>query len=73
MFWVEFHDHNKGCRMSFTAINDVLRKRRVEYNKRIAQEEQEKLGSGFSSQYQVRGKPMVRASAIAKRVQKNQQ
>ncbi|KAE9382626.1 hypothetical protein BT96DRAFT_930225 [Gymnopus androsaceus JB14] len=59
--------------MSFTAITRMLRKQRTEADQRLVQQQQEQLGLEFSQQYNVRGRAMVRVSAIAKRVGKNGQ
>lgn len=69
-FWEEFRDEN-GHKMTFTAISKTLRKLRTEADQRLVQQQRERLGSEFSQQFQVRGRTMVRASAIAKRIGKN--
>lgn len=66
-FWAEFYDHKRNRRMSYTTINNLLREQRMEADNRITKEQQEQLGADFSQIYQAQGKPMVRASAIAKR------
>jgi len=71
-FWEEFRDEH-GHNMSFSAITRMLRKQRTEADQRLVQQQQEQLGPEFSQQYNVRGRAMVRASAIAKRVGKNGQ
>ncbi|KAF9041859.1 hypothetical protein BDP27DRAFT_1347286 [Rhodocollybia butyracea] len=72
-FWTEFYDSEHNQRMTYTAIKKVLRKQRIAANQCLVRQQQEQLGLEFSQQYQVRGKPMVRFSAIAKRVQKVKQ
>lgn len=66
-FWAEFYDQERNQRMSYTTINNLLREQRKEANNLIAKQQQEQFGADFSQVYQARGKPMVRASAIAKR------
>jgi hypothetical protein len=70
-FWAEFYDHDRNQCMTYTAINKLLRERRKEANQCTAQQQRERLGQDFAQQFQVRGKAMVHASAIAKRVEKN--
>lgn len=71
-FWEEFRDEH-GHKLSSTVITTMLRKQRTEANSHLVQQQQEQLGPKFSQQYNVRGKAMVRASAIAKHIGKNGQ
>ncbi|KAF9059149.1 hypothetical protein BDP27DRAFT_1431769 [Rhodocollybia butyracea] len=69
-FWAEFYDHEHDQRMTFTAIDNHLRKQRKKSDQLTVEQQREQLGVDFSQQFQVRGKPMVCASAIAKRAAK---
>lgn len=71
-FWAEFSDEH-GQHMSFTAISKALREQRVEANRLVVQQQQAQLGQEFPQQFHVRGKPMIRPSAIAKRIERTGQ
>jgi hypothetical protein len=69
-FWTEFYDHKRNQCMTFTAIDNELRKQRKRSDQRIV-EQWGQHGTESSQLFQVRGKPMVRSSAMAKRIAKN--
>ncbi|KIK62865.1 hypothetical protein GYMLUDRAFT_84290 [Collybiopsis luxurians FD-317 M1] len=72
-FWAEFWDAEKNRPMLYTAITKELRERRKANHARIVEEEWERLGDQFSIHFQSCGKPLMRASAIAKRSQAAQE
>ncbi|THU85743.1 hypothetical protein K435DRAFT_970560 [Dendrothele bispora CBS 962.96] len=66
-FWEEFYDKRGKKPMTWTAIVDKLREQRKAKDVSEVAAVKETLGVDFASEYHVRGKPLTRPSAIAKR------